>query len=506
MYKGFIVYEENKPKVKRALQEGLIEYLDLSRWSFIDNFFGFLLSANFFKWSAQTYPTPRVKQEVPVWFLLSCSLQMKLHTTASFHALPGILRSGSILTRLKFNLGEKNGGFNRKNKKPRKTAVDQDTVRKYFKTTNPFAMQLWFNHDVVKWIRRHRGFDKRGRFILDRTYLFVPDNENYEQADLLPFDKNDNLVDPQNMTEDQLKEITWRYCYGLTTLLHISQIEGELVYIYAGAELAGGKRSALKASEQLVEGLVEAIGKGVIKELIMDRGFLKGEMIAKWKEQYKIDSLIPLKRNMQAFTDVLGLARLKGHKWHLYREEKGSSKEIVVKEEITGFANITSWDSCTVPLRVALMRKTEKNKEEQIWALASTKTEGSYKEFFEEYDLRAQIEERHRQFKLYWWIAKFTSTDFSLVCHHVLFSILVYTLIQLYLSRKQLQSLANKTINSLKQEEKLGTNTVIVYARQNFATFDVDEFAEILLELKEPSRIRLLKWIKVFKQRKIRSP
>lgn len=82
----------------------------------------------------------------------------------------------------------------------------------------------------------------------------------------------------------------------------------------------------------------------------------------------------------------------------------------------------------------------------------------------------------------------------------------VYSLIQMYLMRKQLQTLANKTINSLRQDERLGKDAVIVYAKGNFATFDVDEYSVILLQLKEPARKRLARWVKEFKARRIRAP
>ncbi len=55
-------------------------------------------------------------------------LLMKLHRSAVFQRLGYILRLGSILTRVKFNVGLKGGGFNEKNKKSREIPIDQGTV------------------------------------------------------------------------------------------------------------------------------------------------------------------------------------------------------------------------------------------------------------------------------------------------------------------------------------------------------------------------------------------
>jgi hypothetical protein len=65
-------------------------------------------------------------------------LQLKLSRSNSFYKLPGILKSGAVLTRTNFNIGMVEGEFNRRNKRPRTIGeiVDHDTLRKYFKDTD----------------------------------------------------------------------------------------------------------------------------------------------------------------------------------------------------------------------------------------------------------------------------------------------------------------------------------------------------------------------------------
>jgi hypothetical protein len=48
IFKEIIVYKESKPFVKRALKDGRIDYLDMTKWTFIDKFFAFLISVKFF--------------------------------------------------------------------------------------------------------------------------------------------------------------------------------------------------------------------------------------------------------------------------------------------------------------------------------------------------------------------------------------------------------------------------------------------------------------------------
>jgi len=502
--KELIIYEENKPKVLQALKDGRIEYIALSKWEFVDRFFGFIVATKFFEWCASSYPHPRLKEEIPIWFLLSCAIQMKLHTEVAFDNLPGILQSGSILSQVKFNIGLKDGGFNYKNKKPRTSVVDQDTLRKYYRDTDSDKLEDWYNKDVVGWMRRHRGFEKEGIFVLDLSLLPVPDNPNYKGTGYLPIDEEGNFIDVSNLGEKERAKVKYRPCYGFTSLLHMSKAAD--YFLYAGMHLGAGTDSALKEGEKLVDGFVDKFGKGIIKWLIVDRGFIDGKMISRFKKDYRIDTLIPLKSNMDVFLDALRIASIDEVKWELYYEGN-DSKGNFIREEITGVEELVSWDSCEVPIHVALMRR--KNSENEIiqqWGLASTKAFKEPAEAFDLYHQRTQIEERHRQLKLCWLLYKFTSPQFSLIMMHVVFTVLVYSLIQMYLMRKGLQDLANKTINTLRQDEQLGKDAVIVYSKGYFGTFEVDEVVYIALTLEGAPRKRLTKWIKDFKSRRIRAP
>ncbi|MDZ7926464.1 MAG: hypothetical protein U5L46_04940 [Agrobacterium sp.] len=159
-----VVYEENKVKVLEHLRQGEVEYMDLSSWSYQDRFFAFLLGIRFFELCAASYPSPRKKEEVPLWFLLCCAVQMRVNTTSVYSKLPGLLKNGPILSRVKFNVGGMEGGFNRKNHSDRTCPVDFDCVRKFYKDTPHSELRQWYNRDVTKFFRHNRAFDKHGYF------------------------------------------------------------------------------------------------------------------------------------------------------------------------------------------------------------------------------------------------------------------------------------------------------------------------------------------------------
>ncbi len=500
-----IVFQENKVEVSKRLRDGRIDYLDLTSWSFQDRLFGFLVEEKFFEWCGASYPTPRERENIPVWFLLACAIQMKLHRSAAFQKLDYILRSGSILTRVRFNVGLRAGGFNEKNKKQRKSPIDPDTARKFFTNTEASEVEGWYNRDVQKWLRRHRGYsDKEGIFILDPTLICVPDNPHYKESALLPLNEEGKYVDVKKLSPQERKRFKYSRAYKLTLLLHWSRQDD--YFMFAGGHLGPGDESGLKRGEEVVDQLVSEIGKGVIKLLIMDKEFIDGAMISRFKKVHGIDCLVPLKSNMHALLDALGISRIEKVNWVRGEEVKDESGRVIEVEEVAGVGVVESWDSCEVPLYVVLIRTRKADGQSEIWALASTKEYPDPCLARELYKGRMQIEERIDQIKNCWWVGCFTTPNFNADVVHVFFVLLVYTLIQLYLKATHNEEFAPQTIETLRQEERLGKDAVIVYAEKYFAVFDLDEYTDIILDLGGKPRERMRRWIKKFRRDKIRSP
>ena len=61
--------------------------------------------------------------------------------------------------------------------------VNHDTLRKYFKDTDAGELTGWNNTDIVKFFSKKRAILKEGIFLLDGSYIILPNNSNYKQAD-----------------------------------------------------------------------------------------------------------------------------------------------------------------------------------------------------------------------------------------------------------------------------------------------------------------------------------
>lgn len=101
--------------------------------------------------------------------------------------------------------------------------------------------------------------------------------------------------------------------YKMVNLLHISKDKD--YFVFAANRVVGAKAHDKPIGEDLVDEFVGSVGKGKIKTLILDRTFLDGKMISRFKKSYGVDTLIPLKKNMDAALDAKGLARLDKAPW-----------------------------------------------------------------------------------------------------------------------------------------------------------------------------------------------
>lgn len=487
------IYVRDQEPVIAALKRGEIEYADLTQWSFPDEFFCFLLGTHFLEKVEETYPTPRQKEEVPIWFLISCQFLLKLWCSRRYHHLRYFLNAGSILTRFGFNVGSESIGFNGKNRYERKTAVDPDTVRKFFKDTPPQEIREWHNESLQRWFRGQRVFRERGIFVLDQTHLVVPDNPHYEGAVRMPVDEHGQRYRGyEEFTEEQRKGLSYHPCYSLSLLLHVD-LTPDLFHV-AGYEWGPGNEDELPQAEKLVPDFCRA-HPSVMKELIVDRGYIDGEFIGRVKKDHGVDVLVPLKKTMSTYQDAVGIAG-REKQWEVLEEEKDLQGKLIKKVWGQRIPEMDLWDSCPVKQHATVVRQVAwdpetQQDEERIWVLGSTKKYLHSKVAYSRYRLRTQIEERNRQLKGGWQIGRFPSPSPGLMESHLCFTLLTYSLLQLYLRRKDLQEKTHRMIQTLRQEERLGGGAVLVYAGSAYAALKLKDYMTLVLDLDEDPKKRL---------------
>jgi len=283
---------------------------------------------------------------------------------------------------------------------------------------------------------------------------------------------------------------------------------------------------------ELVEEVVRAVHQSFIKVLIVDRVLIDGQRMGHLKQKLGIDTIVPLRTNMDLYADAIGLTRLRGLKWEPYvppatpppapsasprpaavekrearrqrtlAERKAQSAAaapsdqaplpVIQPQTLLGLGRgLLSWSKCPVPLTAVVNRERDEHGQTKDWVLVSTSDCFSAAHIRSTYELRPAIEERHRQYKCFWDLTRMHSCAFSLVVNQALMVLLAYTLVQAHLVLRQRQQLTGGVWERTWQLLSPTLEVVAVYYRQRFCLLTLAEFGRILLDIAEPVRGKL---------------
>lgn len=454
-----MLFERNDARVLAAFRQGEFDYVDALGEVSEADFFRVITERKILDKLAESYPSPRERHDVPLWVYVASNLSMRFHGEHHFHAFPYLVRSSSMIEAFGPDMGHKAthpqtgdislrcAGFNEKNSYDRQTPCDQDYLRKMAGDTDAQLLQTWFNREVVGVFKQHHAFDAEGIFIGDACYLFVPDNERYEGSSLLLFDEQNHPVDSTKLIPEQQRAYRWRRCYKLVSLLHTNRA-GEF-FLYGGLRLIAGKDHEGPVLYELVDEFVQYHGRGVVKRLLLDRGFLDGEKIGHCRGDLGIDVLIPVRRDMDIYKDVVGLAEggflsfqpvptapagapaVPVHRPEKIRKREEARQRTLAlrkaaaaqqpqevpkarkpspvatppveqnRSEVAAVADLQTLTSCPVPLHAVVHREIYSDGRREHWVLLDTAAIADPLATRQEYALRTSIEERHRQLKCF---------------------------------------------------------------------------------------------------------
>jgi Transposase DDE domain len=543
---NLVVFENNKPFVIDEFREGRFDYVELASDVAETKFFQFLFGKQIVDKLAEHYPSPREREHVPLWIYLSSQLSLRLHGQHGFHGYPLIIRAGGLVDALGPEVARRDvdpttgnmtlqcTGFNDRNLYPRTTPCDQDFLRKLARDTQPELLEEWYNRHVAAIYQELNAFDGEGLFIADGTYLFVPDNPRYQGSQKLLFDEHNHPVSKkqqQEMTKEQRARCCWRRFYKAVLLLHCDSA-GER-FVVVGLRVLKENEAEATALWPMLDTFLATVGPDVMKILLLDRGFINGEQMGRLKRDHNIDTVIPVRSDMNLQDDVQGLMKL-STTWEEYeakhraplpdvvqpshgqpihptaakREQKRQETLARKRAEqepamppdpsrvrertlIARFPDLTSWWDCPVPLTGVYSRDVFADGHETGWLLVTTNAHWSCRRVRDLYGLRTDIEERHRQVKCFWDLTRFYSTARSLVVSQTVFVCLTYSLLQLHLLQQGHEALNRRTVPTTRRLLPDG-DRVVVYRQQYFAFFTLLEHMELTLTLEGKARRRAL--------------
>ncbi len=108
------------------------------------------------------------------------------------------------------------------------------------------------------------------------------------------------------------------------------------------------------------------------------------------------------------------------------------------------------------------------------------------------YDQRSEIEETHRQLKLFQNIETLPSKKLIQVVFRILMGVIGYNLLNLFLNSENCASFEEFTLKTLRQKRKQEPNVkVVVYTKTSFAVLTQYDLFSRLLDLEEGARKKL---------------
>jgi hypothetical protein len=531
------IIEHRQQWVLEAFRRGEFDQLEVIGEADEKEFFELCFQEKILAALAQEMPTARKKEEVPLWFELAANLSLKLHQENSYSALERVVQCGGLLSALPPDLASKHldpqtqeiwiqcRGFNDKNTYPRKTPCAHDTLRKVAKDVADSRWQAWFNESVQQVFQKYGFFDPEGIFIGDATYLFVPHNPHYEGSVVMWFDGHNHPVEYDQLSPQERKTVHRERCYKLVSLLHV---RGDC-YVYAGLRLVPGNAHEGPVFYELVENFVRAVGQGVVKFLILDRGFIDGKNIGRCKQEWGIDVLIPMKRKMTIWEDAWALGQtepwqsvpvkapeprlpIQPKPERIARAEAKRQRTLAERRPppdpaktqthydycwIKGFR---SWSELPVPINVFLMRDRYADGHAEEWALMSTRDYAQVERPRADYGLRVKIEERHRTLKCFHDLSEFHSRSLNVIAAQIVFILLSYTLRQWQLWRQHAEELSNRSPQSIHRRLNVRKQYIVIYWARSYAQIPLLQFTREVLQLEGEARQKALAKVRLLEQ------
>lgn len=198
--------------------------------------------------------------------------------------------------------------------------------------------------------------------------------------------------------------------------------------------------------------------------LINDRGFISRPILNYLKNKRKVDTYVPLRKDMDAYKYAVEISQRSGN-WLPHPNQNRKNQCINFVPHI-GPCWQSACPSHDVDLNSCVVWDKESN---EYFVFATTDTSKSAKDILKIYELRPEIEEDYRQLKDFWKIEDFKSTKLNMIAFHIVCVLFGYLFFQIYTMLPEGEKLAGKSLQIvLKTYDAKPQSFVVLYADYEF--------------------------------------
>ena len=452
------ICKNNKEKIKKLIENKSLRSIVISNSDLIDDIILSMCHDGVIDCLANGFSDKRRHNSyIPFKLIIAMSIAAKMKIHTSLTDIPAAIQDHRVLAEIGYNL------------------VNDDKEDFFTEGTIRYLLSKYSNEDLIAYynsvVKNHimpLKDIKPNVHILDCTKIAVNfDNENYENSTVARDRKGDAMRG-----------------YKLSSLRGLYNDTGIIEEIRFGTAATHD----LALSEEMLK-TTKCFNRGDI--LINDRGFLSRELINYLKIERGVDTYVPLRNNMTAFYDAVGIAKRENN-WSAHPNRRRINQKIAL------VSNVTGWDtfgaSIDVPINACVVWDIDDDK---YIVISTTNTKASAREIVSTYELRPEIEEDFRQLKDFWKIEDFKTTKYNLIAFHIVCVLLGYLFYQLYINSADGSKYLGKSLPViLKNYNEHTLNHLVLYGGKYFCCMSMIEFFEFRDSCSEEVKKYLLEFFK----------
>jgi hypothetical protein len=488
-YQAWRHLTRDQREVARRLVAGHVDLVTISGWGFVSNFLAFLDELQFF--ALLDLEGKGFKRVLIPIAQLVLTYQLKiLLGIASINLVPTkLFREIALLQLIGYTTTQMQVGFCQRGNLA-VGPMHKNTLADAVERLRGEDLEMVLNGTAQR--LAERGFFARstGHFALDASDL--PTTPKYTGAGLLT--KTERKV-----TKDKQVVEVERYIWGFQVFV-VYEVRLRLV---VAAKVVPIQERETQHTLALVRQAIANVGAGVLKVLLIDRGFLDGADLWVLKHQWGIDFVVPAKEKMRITADAQGLARQEADGETIVPAQRRGTEKRDKKGRIrwegqvtlVGVANLRSYDQygdedhTKQANRTAFVGNALNAVVVTTWQ-GDTYATGDEKVFLtsldiarpldvlDRYDLRSLIENTaFRELKQGWYLESYPKKTEAAVRGHVFVTLVTFTLANAF-QTAQGQTLTRYGVRRQRAEEEIGK--VVIFAGDSYAIFDIEEVCVLL--------------------------
>lgn len=450
-------------RVRSLLKQGQFDDLSLTSYGRLGHFFDFLFRVGVLK-VIRSLNIQKRRNGIAVVHLALLWMAKALLGFKYVDNLKWMFRDKHLMRLCGFTPEQIENGYSRRTTKRGRKPIHTDSVRN-FGSSLPVELSERFFTEIVRVVKDRRQI-RGGVFALDAKYVSV-EGKKFELAE--------RGYDPH----------TNRYKRGYKLFL-LQNIHKGHEYIVC-ATLRPGTQDERAMLLPMVEKAIKVLGKGAIKVLLIDRGYLDAASLYRLKHDYGIDFIIPGEDRLDVVKDAMALA--KEYSRHRFRQVKPGI-QVAPCYGMTSYESYADSDGRPDTINVLLVQdETIPKKRENRGRIYSYLTslpmsrEDDVETLYGIYKLykRRWVIENNafKELTSCWNLTKMPGGKFNTICCHLYFTLATYNLVLLFKS-KEAQKLLGKSAMTVREIFFSSEPLVVFYKNSWFGVFKLKDVVKII--------------------------